>query len=107
MLKLLRFSLRAYSEIQGCDRLIEGDDGLMHLLAGANGDAHTATATGIAGAVAHQDAGDSHQAHKLRVLRADIYEDEVGAAGPAAKTCCINRNFKVRSRGEHFTDIPI
>ena len=72
---------------------------MPHLLARADGDAHAAIAAGIVGAVAHQHAGGAHAADEFRVPRADVDEDEVGAAGPAAHFGVIERGFEFGARG--------
>ena len=74
--------------------IVERHNGLLHLLARSDGDAHAAIAAWIAGAVAHQHARRAHEAHKLRVLCADLDQDKVRAAGPAAHSGCIERGFE-------------
>ena len=109
-MRLLRFLCRHRLPLpisQRSHRIVESGHRLLHLLARSDGDAHAAVAAGIAGAVAHQHARRAHQAHKLRMLRADLDEDEICAAGPAANSGCIERGFKLRARGKHFADVPV
>src|ERR1035437_9884496 len=93
--------------MQRSHSFIERYNSLLHLFARADGDAHTAVAAGVVGAVAHQHTGCVHPAHKLGVRRTDFNEDEVGATGPAAYAGRIERLFELRTRGQYLTDVPI
>ena len=94
-------------DAQRCDSFVESSDGVAHLLARADGDAHAAIAAGIAGAVANQHAGGAHAADELRMLRADVDENEVGAARPAADLSGVECGLELGSRCEDFAHVPI